>query len=44
MTDPDIYTETRISMLNPELRQRVCDNLVTSQFQKAGCLRPDGQE
>lgn len=44
MTDPDIYTETRISMLNPELRQRVRDNLVTSQFQKAGCLRPDGQE
>ena len=26
MTDPDIYTETRISMLNPELRQRVRDN------------------
>ena len=44
MTEPDIYSETRISMLTPELRQRVRDNLVTSQFQKAGCKRPDGQE
>ncbi|HCR19746.1 MAG TPA: hypothetical protein DIU35_19900 [Candidatus Latescibacteria bacterium] len=43
VTEPDIYTETRISMLTPELRQKVRDNLVTSQFQKAGCVRPDGQ-
>jgi hypothetical protein len=41
---PDVYTETRISMLTPDLRQRVRDNLVTSQFKKAGCTRPDGQE
>ena len=44
MPIPDIYTETRISMLTPELRQRVRDNLVTSQFKKAGCTRPDGRE
>ena len=44
MSAPDIYTETRISMLTPDLRQRVRDNLVTSQFRKAGCTRPDGEE
>ena len=44
MPVPDIYTETRISMLTPELRQRVRDNLVTSQFTKAGCTRPDGKD
>ncbi len=44
MPVPDIYSETRISMLTPDLRQRVRDNLVTSQFKKAGCTRPDGKE
>lgn len=44
MSKADIYTETRISMLTDELREKVRHNLVTSQFKKAGCTRSDGQE
>ena len=44
MLKADIYTETRISMLTDELRQKVRNNLVTSQFGKAGCTRADGKD
>ncbi|MDP6775131.1 MAG: hypothetical protein QGI83_00035, partial [Candidatus Latescibacteria bacterium] len=44
MPEPDVYNEQRISMLTPELREKVRHNLVTTQFRKAGCTRPDGQD
>lgn len=43
MSGADVYDEKRISMLTEELRQTVWHNLVTSQFQKAGCTRGDGK-
>jgi len=43
MSEADVYDEKRISMLTDELRQKVRHNLVTSQFQKAGCTRGDGK-
>ncbi|MFH0963911.1 MAG: exo-alpha-sialidase [Planctomycetota bacterium] len=43
MPSPDIYDQRRISMLSPELRERVFHNLITHQFLKAGCTRADGK-